>query len=404
MRVLIVTIAYWALTGLCGIAALFWVLVSIGTFVEHRRQRWVVKTSTALPPPPRTPRVTVLIPARNEERNLRTCLDAVRALEWPDLQILLIDDRSTDATPRIAAEAAAADPRVTVLGGSDLPEGWMGKSWALHQAVPRATGEWLLFLDADVTVHPRALSQAFAYAAAEKAAMFSGYGTLVLGTFWEKVIMPVIGGMIVGGNPLREVNDPEHFRVVCNGQFILVSRMAYDAIGGHAAIRSEIIDDVAMAREVKAKKLGYRMVFCRELFSTRMYTGFGEIWRGWRKNIYAGLRYRPHVAFVVVAFVWVTAVIPLGVAIGRAAAMRGEVDLRDPLLAASAAASVLMFVYRVYSARIFEQPWGLFWTHPLGAILVSGIFLDSALRGLFGGTVDWKGRAYAASGSAPPGK
>lgn len=397
MRVLI-AIAYWGLTGLCGVAALFWVLVTIGTFVEHRRQRWVLKTTTALAPLARTPRVTVLIPARNEERNLRTCLDAVRALEWPDLQILLIDDRSTDATPRIAAEAAAADPRVTVLGGSDLPEGWMGKSWALHQAQAKATGEWLLFLDADVTIHPKALAQAMAYAAAEKAQMFSGYGTLVLGTFWEKVIMPVIGGMIVGGNPLREVNDPEHFRVVCNGQLILVSRAAYDAIGGHAAIRSEIIDDVAMAREVKAKKLGYRMVFCRELFSTRMYTGFGEIWRGWRKNIYAGLQYRPHVAFVVVAFVWITAVIPPLAAFARGMAL-GDRGTGDPLFATAAAATLLMLAYRVYSARIFEQPWALFWTHPLGAILVSGIFLDSALRGLFGRTVDWKGRAYAASGT-----
>src|SRR5207237_1286467 len=86
---------------------------------------------------------------------------------------------------------------------------------------------------------------------------------------------------------------------------------------GHAAIRSEIIDDVAMAREAKAKKLGYRMVFCRELFSTRMYTGFGEIWRGWRKNIYAGLSYRPHVALIVVAFVWTTAVIPPLVLLAR---------------------------------------------------------------------------------------
>lgn len=393
-------IAYWGLTSLCALAALFWIAAFLGTLVEHRRQRWVLKASTPLPPLPRTPRVSVLIPARNEERNLRTCLDAVRALEWPDLEIVLIDDRSTDATPRIAAEAAAADPRVRVMGGTDLPEGWMGKSWALHQAAATATGEWLLFLDADVTVHPRALAQALGYASAEKVAMFSGYGTLVLGTFWEKVLMPVIGGMIVGGNPLREVNDPEHPRVVCNGQFILISRVAYDAIGGHAAIRAEIIDDVAMAREAKAKKLGYRMLFCRELFSTRMYTGFGEIWRGWRKNIYAGLSYRPQVALGVVAFVWITAVIPPLLAAARGATL-GDRSPGEPLFAAAAAATVLMLVYRVYSARIFGQPWGVFWTHPLGALLVSGIFLDSALRGLSGRTVDWKGRAYAANRPTP---
>lgn len=393
MRVLS-AILYWLLLGLCVLSALFWVAAFLGTFVENAKAKWVVKAATPLPPLARQPRVSVLIPARNEERNLRACLDSVRKLEWPDLEILLVDDRSTDATPRIAADAAAADPRITILGGTDLPEGWMGKSWALHQAVAKAGGEWLLFLDADVTVHPRALAQAMAYAAQEKAAMFSGYGTLVLRTFWEKVLMPVIGGMIVGGNPLREVNDPEHPRVVCNGQLILISRAAYDAIGGHAAIRSEIIDDVAMAREAKAKKLGYRMVFCRELFATRMYTGFGEIWRGWRKNIYAGLSYRPHIAFFVVAFVWVTAVIPPIAALTCLAIHRGPTT--EGVFIVASTATALMLLYRVYSARIFEQPWGLFWTHPLGAVLVSGIFLDSALRGLFGRTVDWKGRAYTA--------
>ena len=104
------------------------------TVRENKKQKWVVKAATPLPPPPSKPRVSVVIPARNEERNLKACLDSVRALEWADLEIVLIDDRSSDATPRIAAEAKAADPRLIVLGGTDLPPGWMGKCWALHQA------------------------------------------------------------------------------------------------------------------------------------------------------------------------------------------------------------------------------------------------------------------------------
>ena len=385
----------WIVRGALVLPLLFWLLVLVSTWSQNRKQKWVLKAATPLPEPPRRPRVTVLIPARNEERNLKTCLDAVRALEWPDLQILLIDDRSTDATSRIAAEAAAADPRVTVLGGTDLPDGWMGKCWALHQAQAHATGEWLLFLDADVTVHPRALRQAHDYAIANGVRMISGYGFLVLETFWEKVIMPVIGGMIVGANPLDEVNDPAHERVVANGQFILISREGYRELGGHEAVRGEIIDDMALARLAKAKKIGYRMLFCRELFRTRMYTTFAEIWSGWRKNLFAGLGYRWGVALGVVVFVLWTAILPPFAALALAAH-------RGPAFELAVAGTIAMLVYRIYASVIFDQPWGLFFTHPLGALITCGIFFESALRGIRGGTVDWKGRAYGASG--PPKK
>lgn len=398
-----IQLVYWSAAALAGLVALFWLAALLGTIVEHRRQKWVVKVATPLPEPPRRPPVTVLIPARNEERNLKTCLDAVRALDWPELQILVTDDRSTDATGRIAAEAAAADPRITVLGGSEPPEGWMGKSWALHQAVHHAKGEWLLFLDADVRVHPKSLRQAHAYAVAQGASMFSGYGTLVMESFWERVMMPVIGGLIVGGNPLREVNDPAHPRVVCNGQFILITRAAYDAIGGHAAIRAEIIDDVAMAREAKGKKISYRMVFCRELFATRMYTGFGEVWRGWRKNLFAGLGYRPGLALVVVAFILVFSVLPPFALAAWWWTLRGAegAPRHDVIFLLLAAATALLFTHRLYTARIFGHSLALAWTHPVGALLAAGIFADSALRGFAGGTVDWKGRAYAARRPGP---
>ena len=387
----------WILLVPSALALLFWLAVLASTARENRRQVWVVKAATPLPPASR-PRVSVIVPARNEERNLRACLDSIRRLDWPDLEVLVMDDRSTDGTGAIAAEAAAADPRVRVLGGTDLPPGWMGKCWALHQAQSHAAGSWLLFLDADVQVHPRALAQAHDYAAKEGAGMFSGYGFLRLESFWEKVVMPVLGGMIVGANPLDEVNDPKHERVVCNGQFILLSREAYDRIGGHEAVKGEIIDDMALAREAKAREIRYRMVFCRELFRTRMYTTFGEIWQGWTKNLYAALGYRPGVALGVVVFILVTAVLPPAVAIGRALALPPAAWAGDLPLLVAAAATVVMLGYRIYASRIFEQPWGLFWTHPLGALVSAGIFLNSARLGFLRRTVAWKGRDYSASG------
>lgn len=389
-------LAIFAMRTVLAVPLLFWIVVTLSTIRENRKQKWVVKAATPLPAPPRRPRVAVVIPARNEERNLQACLDSVRALDWPDLRIVVIDDRSTDATPRIARAAAEADARVTVMEGTDLPEGWMGKCWALHQAAAKADGEWLLFLDADVVVDPRALRQAYDWAAANGARMLSGYGFLVLGTFWEQVIMPVIGGMIVGANPLDEVNDPAHPRVVCNGQFILIEREAYREIGGHEAVKAAIIDDMALATRAKERKIAYRMLFCRELFRTRMYTSFGEIWRGWRKNLFAGLGYRWKLALGVVFFVlWTAVVPPLVLAVLLALGARPLAP--SVLLAAGATAAMLG--YRIYASRIFAQSWIWFWTHPLGAAIVSGIFFESALRGISRSTVDWKGRSYAAAGA-----
>ncbi len=377
----------WLLRVPLGFAALFWAIAWLSTIRENRKQRWVVKAATPLPPAPK-PKVSVIVPARNEERNLKACLDSIRALEWPDLEIVVLDDRSTDATPRILAEAAAEDSRIKPLSGTDLPEGWMGKIWALDQATKHAGGEWLLFLDADVTIHPKGLSQAHAWAAANGARMLSGYGYLRLETFWENVVMPVLGGMIVGANPLEEVNDPKHERVVCNGQFILIERGAYETIGGHAAVKGEIIDDVALAREAKKKGVPYRMIFCRELFRTRMYTTFVEIWRGWTKNLYAALGYRPQVALWAVGFILVTAVVP-PVAL---------LSWDGPSFALAAAGTALMLGYRVYASVIFDHDWKWFWSHPLGALVCAGIFLESARRGLLGRTVEWKGRHYGAAG------
>lgn len=381
------------LDSLLVLAALFWAMALLSTVRENRRARWVIKAAAAIPPPPTSPRVSLLIPARNEERNLRACLDSARALEWPDLEIVVVDDHSTDATGRIAAEAAAADRRVRALSAPDKPDGWMGKSWALHTAAAAATGTWLLLVDADVTLHPRALAQALAWAMQEKARMLSGFGHLILGSFWEKVVMPVIGGMIIGGNPLDEVNDPEHARVLANGQFILVERAAYDEIGGHEKVRGEIIDDVALAREAKKRKIPYRMVFCRELFRTRMYTSFGEIWRGWTKNVYAGLGYRWWVALVVVALTAATSLLPpiatVALAIERPHGFA---------MAAAATGTALLFGYRLYASRLFDQDWRFAWSHPLGAAVTCGIFLESAWRGMTGRHVEWKGRRYGAGG------
>lgn len=383
----------WVLWIALGLVTAFWALTLAVTVFRRATNPYRIRANSypqeATPGSPSP--VTVVIPARNEQDNIERCVRSVLEQDYPAVDVVVLDDASTDATAEILAKLAGETDRLRVLGGSELPAGWKGKCWALQQAQKQAGGDWLLFLDADVVLGPEAVRQAMAYVAEHDLHMLSGYGKLVLGSFWEKVVMPVVGGLIVAGNPLEEVNDPDHHRAIANGQFILVERAAYDEIGQHEAIASEIIDDVALARTAKEKGIRYHMVFCRELFSTRMYTTLGQIWEGWRKNLYAGVGYRPGVAAAVLLFTLYTSLGPFA-----------ALALPTPYLWLGLVAVGLVFANRIYTAILFEHPPHYAITHPLGALVVAGILGDSALRGMRGGKVTWKGRAYDAGSADPP--
>lgn len=376
-----------------GLAGLFWLAVLLTTIYRRLTNPYRIGLDSYPDSTVDLGTVSVVIPARNEEDNIEKCVRSVLDQSYPHVEVVVLDDGSTDETPAILERLASADERVQVLSGSELPAGWKGKCWALEQAQAKASGRWLLFLDADVVLAPEALQQALAYVEEHDLEMLSGYGKLVLGSFWEKTIMPVVGGIVVSGNPLDEVNDPDHERAIANGQFILVQRDAYERMGRHETVAAEIIDDVAMARAAKENQVRYHMVFCRELFATRMYTSFSQIWEGWRKNLYAGLHYKPGIAIAVLGFVFYTSIVPY-LALAAPAPWRW--------LAVGIVGLIL--VNRVYTAILFEHPILYSILHPLGALIVIGIIADSALRGVRGGEVTWKGRSYAAGSAASAGE
>ena len=350
------------------------------------------------PPPAHVPLISVCIPARNEERNIRACVEAMLAQDYPNLEVIVLDDRSTDATQSILADIASRNPHLRPISGTDLPEGWAGKPHALHQASAVARGEWLCFVDADTFVRRAALSSCYIKAIETNADMFTIMTFQIMGTFWEKVVMPlVMTALSVGFSP-RKVNDPKRKDAIANGQFIMIKRSVYYAIGGHESVKDQIVEDKAIAEQVKWK--GYRLVVANgyAVERTRMYTSLPEMWEGWTKNIYLGLRDQPSLLVLGVfgAFVLlITALfLPVWPLLGLFWYLKGGGWIAATVIAKSLILWVFLIYVRARVAKAMDiSPWYAF-TTPLGAAVFAAMMLTSTWRVLSGKGVTWKGRMY----------
>ena len=356
------------------------------------------------PPPSSPPLISVCVPARNEERNIRTCVDGILNQDYPNLEVIVLDDRSTDATPKILESLAkAANLRKTslqIISGSDLPAGWAGKPHALYQASASARGKWLCFIDADTFLEPSALSSTYAKAIETHADMFTIMTFQILGSFWERTVMPlVMTALSVGFSP-RKVNDPTTKDAIANGQFILIKRSVYDAIGGHESVKDSIVEDKAISQQVKGK--GYRLVVAdgMKAAKTRMYTSLPEMWEGWTKNIYLGLSDQPALMALGVfgAFLAVLAslFLPIWPLLGLSWYWNGGGWMALVVVFES----FLLWAYLIYvrimvAIKMEISPWYAL-TLPLGAGVFGAMMFTSAWRVVSRRGVTWKGRTYGA--------
>lgn len=227
------------------------------------------------------PKVSVIVPARNEEACLGTCLESLVAQTGLDFEIIVVDDHSTDRTREIATSFKS----VRVIEAGPLPKGWTGKNNAVAAGAREAKGEWLLFTDADTVHLPGSLTGALREAREGGAELLSYSPEQIAASFWEMATLPVVFAELARQYPPAKVSDPASPLAAANGQYILIRREAYDAVGGHAAIAGNILEDVALARAVKMSGRKIRFRYAATAVRTRMYRNYRQLRDGWTKNL-----------------------------------------------------------------------------------------------------------------------
>jgi len=339
--------------------------------------------------------VSVIVPARNEARSIRSCVESICGSDYPDFEVIVVDDRSDDATLELAQTIQPNNARrVVVVEGRQRPEGWMGKPWACAQGAQVAEGDLLLFTDADTIHEPELLERAVAGMLEEEGDALTLMGRQIMVTFWERLVQTHMMAAIVFRfpNPGKH-RPPKHWRnAIANGQFILFDRGAYEDIGGHEAVKGEVVEDQRLAQLLcrSGKQLTVRQD--EAVFATRMYRSLPELIEGWSKNLWLGARqavptWAVHVVMplliVVSVVLWI---VPPAVLVMSVAGVGPE---GWGLWSASiTGASVL--AWSLVSWRVQAPVWtGLF--YPVAAGMVNYIFVRSWIRG---GRVEWKGREY----------
>ncbi len=349
--------------------------------------------------------VSAIIPARNEELNIERVVRSI-AVQGSVREIIVVDDESTDRTGEVLASLESEIPLLRTIRLNALPEGWIGKSWAAATGAEMATGEWLLFTDADTEHLPGALDAMLRRAAEENADLLSLSPGQQTPTWWEKAIIPFVYIQLARIYPFEEVSDPASPRAAANGQYLLIRRSIYNNIGGHRAVRREILDDVELARRVKAA--GGRLVFLpgAQWVRTRMYRTFSEMWQGWSKNLYLlyGRTSGPMLK-AVAAVMLLDVFLPLGFLVLGISILAGH-GSGARMIAAAVCFVVATLRKWNYSRELRRLGFGrrLENYRMIGAGLFVLLLLNSMWAYSVVGGVRWKGRSYRTSGQGRRGE
>lgn len=352
------------------------------------------------PPNPPAPLISVIIPVRNEERNIRRCLESMFRQTYPNLEVIVVNDRSSDRTPQILEELAQEDSRLQVIQGSPLPEGWAGKPHALWQGSKAARGEWLCFIDADTFATPELIASVYAAARANGSDLFSLLTAQKLDTFWEKTLQPLVFTALMVGFRPHKVNDPRQPDAIANGAFLFFHRAAYEAIGGHQSVADSIVEDRDLAKRIKNAGLRLLIADGRGVMTTRMYTSFSEIWEGWTKNMFLGLHDHPRLAalgvFGGILGLMGALVMPAWLIAGIIWLVKGGGAYAALVVLQAVTAWIYLLYWRIQVNHEMEvSPWYAF-TFPIGSFVFAAMLITSALKVTSGKGVTWKGRRYMA--------
>jgi len=342
--------------------------------------------------PESPPLISILIPARDEEAQIAPCLESLRRQDYPNYEILVLDDSSSDNTASVVEQIAAVDPRVRLLRGKPLPQGWAGKPFACHQLASQARGSWLLFTDADTVHAPTMLRSSLTYASNNNLALLSGFPLQHSISFPERVAIPIMYFVILSWFPLWWLQGSAKPKPgLAIGQFLFLSAQDYREIGGHEAVKSRILEDVWLGFEMARHSKRQATVDLSQVVACRMYEGLGDLWEGFTKWIYSvgslspwilGLMILAGFGFFIAPFLWLARHF-----------LAVPVDYNLFLLIISIQLLVIMLMrglidHRFHHSRLYSL------LHPVGISLMLFCAVYGATRRLTGAGVHWKQRLY----------
>lgn len=333
--------------------------------------------------------ISILIPARDEERNIATCLDSAIAQDESVAEILVYDDHSTDATARIVAAYALRDERVRLVEPSKLPSGWCGKTFACARLAEEARGQWFLFLDADARLFEGAAASIVAEAEAREVSMLSCWPRLEMRGFWEKTLMPLLNFTVftLYPAPLAERRRLDASLGLAHGSCMLMRGDVYAQTGGHSIVREELFEDVRIAQAWRERGHASLCIDGRKVVSVRMYRSFAEIWRGFQKNFYTAFR-RERNFWAFLSLHFFVFLLPFALAPLAFVSKGGWV-----FVVAAAAAACVLLMRASLAARFGHGPLTVV-CHPLGECVLIALGVASWIRSKTGRGVVWKGRRY----------
>ena len=384
--------------------AWFWMTCLIGLVwlkrhidLHRGRNEPILQPNETGPDRSELPSLTILVAAKDEQDNIGRCIEGLLVQDYPKLQIIIVNDRSDDRTGKIIDQYAARDSRLTAVHVQNLPSGWFGKNNAMRTGLQQAVGDWFCFSDADcVYDSPSLLTAAVNYALREKVAFLSVLPRLETSTFWERVVQPVAGAILVFWFPPQKVNSPHSARAYANGAFMLMPRTTYDAIGGHDAVKATLNEDMHMARLVKANGLRLQVIQGGNQYRVRMYTGLKQIWRGWSRIFYGCFGTFPSllISFLMLSLFSLSPIVTLILS-----PLAGAAWIWFAAAAAFAILAQQTILWRFYGITGNRPAWAM--TYHLGACLCLGMTVNAICR-LLGVRTTWRGTTYTGGAQTSP--
>jgi glycosyltransferase involved in cell wall biosynthesis len=372
-----------AAIALFGFIAAFWVFFGLYIAYGAVRLPWVKDFLPAANAD--CPRISLLFAARDEEEKLPAALASLAQLDYPNLEIIAVDDRSTDATPRILDEFAAAQAHFRVVHVAELPAGWLGKPHALQKAYEASSGEWLVFTDADVRFAPDVLRRAATMTREKKFDHLSLFCDVEMHGFWETVLITFFGLWFHMATDPHNVSNPRSATYVGVGAFQMVKPSAYEAAGTHRRLAMEVVDDMKLGKIVKLAGFRSGVAVARDFLMVRWQAGAGNLIRGVTKNFFAGASFS----------LWLVALSLTGSLLFNVLPFAAVFFLHGWALVFALVAVAVMLLFHAGVDVVMRVSPLYALTFPLGALMLAYMLLRSTVVTLRQGGIIWRGTFYA---------